>query len=308
MKFIFMGTPEFAIPTLEKLHELGEVALVVSQRDAKKGRGKKLLPSPVKARALELGLEVYTPENINSEESYQRLQSLEADFFVVAAYGQILKERILALPKEECINVHASLLPRFRGAAPIERSILLGEEKTGITIMRMEKGLDTGDISLQNFTEIADKNCGVLEQELAQMGATLMEQFLRQYEKGEISFQQQDGQLATYAEKIQKEDLLLEIEKEEGEALVRRIKAFAPHYGARISYQGQMLKIYDAAVIPYEGKEEPGTILPEKKRWLVKTVDGAIELLEVQAPGKKKMSASAFLLGNPLPKNTRLGD
>lgn len=308
MKFVFMGTPEFSVPTMEKLQELGDLALVVTQQDAPKGRGKKFSPSPVKVRALQLGLEVYTPKNINSEDSYKRLKDVQADFFVVAAYGQILKEEILHLPHRECINIHASLLPRFRGAAPIERSIMAGDERSGVTIMKMAKGLDAGDISLWQAISIGDKNAGELEIELSQMGASLLEKFLMEYERGAVTFQPQDSSLATYAEKITKKDLFLDFSNESSKELVRKIKGLSPHYGARVHYQGQVLKIFNAREVENESTIAPGTILASKKQLIVKTKDAALEIMEIQAPGKKRMKTQAFLLGNSLLENTKLGD
>lgn len=308
MRFVFMGTPKFAIPTMEKLHELGELALVITQKDARKGRGKKLHPSPVKERAIELDLEVYTPEDINSDEAYEKLREVQADFFVVAAYGQILKERILNLPNKYCINIHASLLPRFRGAAPIERAIMAGDTKSGVTIMKMAKGLDTGDMACKEEIFLKDLDAGALEKSLSIMGGNLLEEFIEDTKAGKESFVPQMEQDATYAEKITKDVLSLNFHKENSQELVNHILALSPHYGARIKYEDKILKIYRGRALADSTAKEPGTILKSKDQLIIKTLDGAIEILEIQAPGKRRMDIKDFLLGNQLQENSKLGD
>lgn len=303
-----MGTPEFAIPILERLHEQEEVVLVVTQQDARKGRGKKLHPSPIKKKALELGLEVFTPEDVNSLSSYERLQKAQGDLFVVAAYGQILTKGILDLPSRYSINVHGSLLPHYRGAAPIERAILAGEETTGITIMKMAEGLDAGDMALKKEIAIDEKNAGQLRTELSEIGGELLMEFIELMKNDQESFTAQNEKEATYAEKITKTDFPLLFEKENTKELVNHIRALSPDYGARINYKGKMLKIFDGKGLCENSQKEPGTIIRSKNQLIIKTLDGALEVLEIQAPGKRKMKIKDFLLGNQLQENTKIGD
>ena len=183
MKVIFMGTPDFAVPTLELLEKEHEVSLVITQPDRPKGRGKQMTPPPVKAKALELGIEVYQPESINTEESISKIKEISPDIIIVVAYGQVLNEEILNLPKYKCVNVHASLLPKYRGAAPLNWVIINGEEKSGITIMEMNKGLDTGDmISKREIAIDDDMTAGELHDELMHVGAELLIDTLKDIE------------------------------------------------------------------------------------------------------------------------------
>ena len=193
-----MGTPEFSVPILERLNKLGEVALVVSQEDKRKGRGKKFTKTPVKVKAEELGLEVFQPADINSPDAIEKLREVQADIIVVVAYGQILTQEIIDLPKKYIVNVHASLLPYLRGAAPINRAIMEGHDKTGVSLMKVERGLDAGPVSSVREIEIGDMNAGELEDKLAQMGADLLEEFVLEAGKGPVDFVDQDEDKKTY--------------------------------------------------------------------------------------------------------------
>lgn len=306
MKIVFMGTPDFAIPTLEKLNEISDVSLVVSQVDKKKGRGKKLLPPPVKEEAIKLGIEVFQPENINSQTSIEKLKNIQADIFVVVAYGQILSKEVLQIPKLYCINVHASLLPYLRGAAPINRAIIDGFEESGVSIMKMEEGLDSGDVALQKSLAIKDKNAYELENALAKMGAELIEEFLINLDKGTIQFKEQDHSKMTYAKKITKSTFNIEFSKT-SEEILNLIRGLDPYYGARAKYKDEIIKIFKAYNYDYIGREEPGTILDNNKKLIIKTGDGAISVEELQIPGKKRMDIKSFLLGHNFDKNERLG-
>lgn len=188
MKIVFMGTPEFSVMPLEAINKYHDIELVVTQEDRKKGRGKRLSPPEVKISAENLGLKVYQPGNINSEESIKMLKSIDADVFVVVAYGQILRKEILEMPKYGCINIHASLLPRLRGAAPINRAIIDGDSETGISIMKMNKGLDTGDVALSESMPIENLNSEELSVELSKLGSKLILKFLSDLENGNINY------------------------------------------------------------------------------------------------------------------------
>ncbi|MGI5949682.1 methionyl-tRNA formyltransferase [Peptoniphilus sp.] len=306
MKFIFMGTPEFAVPMLEKLNTLGDVDLVVSQEDKRKGRGKKLKETPVKIKAKELALEVFQPENVNSKESVEKLKSHEPDIIVVVAYGQLLTEEILQIPKRYIINIHASLLPKLRGAAPINRSIIEGFDKTGVSLMKVEKGLDTGAVSHVKEIEIDGMNAGELEDKLAILGSNLLEEFIKEAEVKEIEFIPQDDSQMTYAEKINKETLNLDFNKNSKE-VVNLIRGLSPKYGARFYYKDMLYKIYDACAIENKDDVEAGTILKAKDELVIKTLDGAISVKEVQAPGKRAMAISDFLRGNSFEEGYKLG-
>lgn len=306
MKFIFMGTPEFSVPILERLHKLGKVALVVSQEDKRKGRGKKFTKTPVKVKAEELGLEVYQPHDVNSEESIERLREVEADIIVVVAYGQILKREILDLPKKYIVNVHASLLPELRGAAPINRAIMEGKEKTGVSLMRVEEGLDSGAVSAVKEIDIKDMNAGELEDKLSLMGADLLEEFIREVEEDKVNFTPQDEDKKTYADKILKDDLLLNF-NDKSKNLVNKIRGLSPHYGAKFSYEDKLYKIFAAEEIENSSDKKVGTIIKSDKELIIKTLDGAISVKEIQAPGKRAMGIDDFLRGNKFEENYVIG-
>lgn len=306
MKFIFMGTPEFSVPILERLHKFGEVLLVVSQEDKRKGRGKKFTKTPVKVKAEELGLEVYQPHDINSEESIEKLREVEADIIVVVAYGQILKREILDLPKKYIVNVHASLLPELRGAAPINRAIMEGKEKTGVSLMRVEEGLDSGAVSAVKEIDIKDMNAGELEDKLSLMGADILEEFIKEVEEDRVNFTSQDEGKKTYADKILKDDLLLNF-NDKSKSLVNKIRGLSPHYGAKFSYEDKLYKIFAAEEIENSSDKKVGTIIKSDKELIIKTKDGAISVKEIQAPGKRAMKIDDFLRGNKFEENYVIG-
>ena len=306
MKFIFMGTPEFSVPILERLHKLGKVALVVSQEDKRKGRGKKFTKTPVKVKAEELELEVYQPHDVNSKESIEKLREIQADIIVVVAYGQILKREILDLPKKYIVNVHASLLPELRGAAPINRAIMEGKEKTGVSLMRVEEGLDSGAVSAVKEIDIKDMNAGELEDKLSLMGADLLEEFIREVEEDRVNFTPQVEGKKTYADKILKDDLLLNFNGK-SKNLVNKIRGLSPHYGAKFSYEDKLYKIFAAEEIENSSDKKVGTIIKSDKELIIKTLDGAISVKEIQAPGKRAMRIDDFLRGNKFEENYVIG-
>ncbi len=298
-----MGTPEFSVP---RLNSLGEVALVVSQEDKRKGRGKKVTKTPVKIKAEELGLEVYQPQDINSSDSIEILKEIGADIIVVVAYGQILKREIIDLPKKYIVNVHASLLPEFRGAAPINRVIMEGKEVTGVSLMRVEEGLDSGAVSAVKEIKIGEMNAGDLEDKLSLMGADLLEEFIKEVEEDKVKFVSQDESKKTYANKILKDDLILDF-RDNSKKLVNIIRGLSPHYGAKFSYEDKIYKIFDAEVVECSSDKVAGTILKSDSELLIKSGDGAISVKEIQAPGKRAMKIDDFLRGNKFEENYLIG-
>ncbi|SHH44100.1 methionyl-tRNA formyltransferase [Anaerosphaera aminiphila DSM 21120] len=307
MKIIFMGTPEIAVPVLETLSESYDVELVVTMQDRKKGRGKKLLPPPVKEKAIELGLEVYQPENINSEESVKFLKSKDADLFVVIAYGQILKEEVLKIPKLYPINIHASILPKLRGAAPINRAIIQGDKISGVSIMKMERGLDTGDVALCEEIEIPNLNAEELEIEISKLGSKLIVKFIEELESGEITFQKQDSTLATYAEKIDKFTGYIDFNTMKSGEIINLVRGLYKKPAASTVYKTERFKILRATQIEDNTSAVPGEIIESNKNLIVKTLDGAIEILEVQFPGKRIMNIEEYLAGNSFEVGSILG-
>lgn len=306
MKFIFMGTPEFSVPILKRLNKLGDVALVVSQEDKRKGRGKKFTKTPVKVKAEDLGLEVFQPGDINSKEAIDKLREVQADIIVVVAYGQILTQEIIDLPEKYIVNVHASLLPYLRGAAPINRAIMEGHNKTGVSLMKVERGLDAGPVSSVREIEIGGMNAGELEDKLAQMGADLLEEFILEAEKGPVEFVDQDENKKTYANKILKDDLNLYF-NESSKNIVNKIKGLSPQYGLRFKYDDKFYKIYKAEEFDDNSNKKPGTIIKSDKDLIIKTSDGAISVKEIQAPGKRAMGIDDFLRGNKFEENYVIG-
>lgn len=300
MRTVFFGTPEFALPALELLNRETELELVVTQKDRKKGRGKKFQPSPVKEKAEELGVPIFQPARVNDEEALEVLRKQEADLFVVVAYGQILSERLIDIPKRHIVNIHSSLLPKYRGAAPMQWAILNGETTTGVSLMQVEKGLDSGPVYAMRETEVADKNFGEIHDELAVMGADLLKTLIDALKKGEVVFKEQDEASASYAPKIDEELLTLDTSALSAEDFVRKVRAFSPQPGAHLNFQGERLKIYEAKVI-----DEPlqtGTFVATKKNLILGTEEGAVSVREIQRPGKKRMPIASYLAGAHLPE------
>jgi len=296
-----MGTPDFAVPSLNKLIEMGhEVALVVTQPDRPRSRGMKLTPCPVKECALNNNIEVVSPERIKTdEEFYELYKSLEPDLAVVVAFGQILPKRILDVPKLGSINVHGSLLPKYRGAAPIQWSVINGDKVTGITTMFMDVGMDTGDIILKEETEIgANETAGELFDRLAIMGAEVLEKTIKLFEERNVPRQKQpDG--ATYAPMLSKEIANIDFSKT-SEEIVSLVKGLNPWPVAYTILNGIKFKVYKVEVCEYKGK--PGEIIKSdcKEGLIVGTQNGSIELVEIQPENKKRMLAKAYLVGNKI--------
>lgn len=309
MKVVFMGTPEFAVPTLQALIDHHQVAAVVTQPDRQRGRGKKVQFSPVKEKAAEYKIPVLQPEKARDEEFIQELETIAPDVIVVVAYGQILPERILNLPKYGCINVHGSLLPKYRGAAPIQWAVLNGEEKTGITTMYMEKGLDTGDM-IDKAEVVLDpkETAGSLHDKLMNLGADLLLETLDKLEKGTIVRTKQDDSQSCYAKMLSKEMGRMDFSRSAKE-LEQWIRGMNPWPSAYTTMNGKTLKIWDADVVSYEGSKEPGTVVKVTKDTIIVAAgEGALALKEIQLAGKKRMPVQAFLLGSSVETGIRLGD
>jgi methionyl-tRNA formyltransferase len=300
MRIVFMGTPAFAVPTLMALHEAGhQLAAAYTQPPRPAGRGKQLQVSPVQAAAEGLGIEVRHPETLRDLEPQADFLALEPDVAVVAAYGLMLPQPILQGPPHGCLNVLASLLPRWRGAAPIQRAILAGDHVTGVTIMQMERGLDTGPMLASARVPIEDKTSGELHAELAEIGARLMVETLAQLDQLKPEPQPELG--ATYAPKIDKAEARIDWSRP-AELIEREVRAFAPFPGAWFELDGERIKLLKARVIGVNGA--PGTVLDEALT--VACGDAAIRPLTMQRAGKPAMSAEEFLRGRPVPMGTVL--
>lgn len=313
MKIIFMGTPDFSVGPLEALIEAGhEILLVVTQPDKKKGRGKEVQFPPVKECALKHGIEVFQPVKIKTEESVNKLREYDADVFVVVAFGQLLSQEILDMPKYGCVNIHASLLPKYRGAAPIQRVIIDGETETGVTIMQMDIGVDTGDMMLKEAVTIDEKETGeTLHDKLSAVGSSLIVKALDLLEKDEIIFEKQDDSLSCYAKMLNKElghidwnQSAVEIER-----LIRGLNSWPSAYTA---FQGKTLKLWEADVRNQEdGASQaitPGTVVDVTKEEIVVACgNGMLVLKELQLEGKKRMTTKEFLLGRSMEIGTVLG-
>lgn len=309
MKVIFMGTPDFAVGTLNALAEAGhEVVLAVTQPDKPKGRGKAVQFPPVKEAALARGIEVYQPRRVRDAECVEYLRGYRPDIIVVAAFGQILPKEILEMPLYGCVNVHASLLPKYRGASPIQWAVINGERVSGVTIMRMDEGLDTGDMILQEEVELAAKETGgSLFERLSVVGASLCVRALGQIADGTAVYTPQDHTQATLTKMIRKQFGRIDWEKpaKELECLIRGLN---PWPSAYTIFHGKTFKIWDADVLAGDGDAAAGTVTDvEKAGVCVQTGDGILKLREVQLEGKKRMPCDAFLRGYPVEAGERLG-
>ena len=308
MHIIFAGTPEFARVALTALHAAGHtVAAVLTQPDRPAGRGMKLKASPVKQEALRLGLPVLQPASLKTPEAQDALSALNADLMVVAAYGLILPQTVLDIPRHGCLNIHASLLPRWRGAAPIQRAILAGDAQTGITIMQMDAGLDTGAMLQRNAIPIAPDDTGAsLHDKLATLGGQTIIAVLDQMSKGALAPIPQPDEGACYATKISKAEATLDFNRPATE-LARAVRAYNPAPGATTQLHGTLLKIWSAHVTDHCGV--PGKVIAAGAHGIVVACgEGALCITEVQPAGGKRQSVSQFLAGHPLSSNTQFGN
>ena len=305
MNIVFMGTPEFAVPCLQKLLDAGyPVTGVFTQPDKPKGRGYKLLPPPVKELALQYHIPVYQPATLKSDEAFAALQSCAPDLIVVVAYGKLLPKRVLELPRHGCINVHASLLPKYRGAGPIQWAVLNGEAETGVTTMRMAEGLDTGDMLEQSRTPIGEnETADELYTRLSHIGADTLLTTLRKLENDALLRTPQQDALSSYAPMLDKSLCPIDFTKD-ARAVHNQIRGLSSWPAAQTTYKGKRLKVYESRLVPMDG--EPGTVLDPKK-FIVACGKGAVQLLSVQYEGGKRMPADAFLRGRPAEKGEKLG-
>jgi len=308
-RVIFMGTPDFAVPTLKGLIGHGHrVLAVVTQPDRPKGRGKKLAASPVKEVALEHGIEVFQPEKASDDLFCSRIKAKAPDLIVVVAFGQILREKVLGLPRWGVINIHASLLPSLRGAAPIQWTILNDETKTGLTVMHMDEGMDTGPILFQEeIPVLKDETAGHLHDRLAVMAGELMARSLERLSGNILKPVPQDHAKATYAPKITK-DLSLVDWKEDAAKVSARIRGMDPRPGAYTLWEGQAIKLFASTVIDANRVEGlPGQVMGLKDGCLViGTGRGVVGVRDLQYPGRSRLSAKEFLRGHPLPEGAVL--
>ncbi len=308
IRIIFMGTPDFAVPALKALHKSGyEVVLVVTQPDRPKGRGRKLCPPPVKEAAIDLGYDVIQPVSIRTGEFADSILKLKPDIFVVVAFGHILPKNILALPKIGAINIHASLLPKYRGAAPIQWAIINRETETGVTTMFMDEGMDTGDVLLSSKIKIApDDTSASLHDRLADLGADLLIRTLQTLEAGTLNPLPQDHTKAGNAPLLKKSDGHIDW-KMPAEALEAFIRGMTPWPGVFTFYRNRRLKIYKARPILTDVAESPGTVVkgfPDEL--LVATGKGALSVLEIQGASGKRLLIKDFLQGCKMPPGTIL--
>lgn len=300
-----MGTPEFAVKPLIKLDENFDVVLVVTNEDKSSGRGKKITMPPVKVEAQNRNIEVFQPKNINSEESLEKLRSYNADLIVVCAYGKLLKEGILNLTGTNPVNIHASILPRLRGASPINYAIINGDLEAGVSIMKVEKGLDTGDYSLVGRTKIERKNVEELEEELSEIGADLIVEFVKKFEKNEIIWTIQNDDNSTYAPKIEPSLGHINFETMDKNYIERLSRGLSKRSGVSILYKGNRIKLSDIEVS--DGIGRPGEVIYTGDFLEIATIDGSIKARSLQWPGKSMMKASDFFRGRIIERGTILG-
>ncbi|MBV9085630.1 MAG: methionyl-tRNA formyltransferase [Acidobacteriaceae bacterium] len=308
MRTVFLGTPEFAVPSLNALVSAGhDIIAVFTQPDRPKGRGGQLAASPVKIAASSLRVPIYQPERIRRPENVELLRNFEPEMMVVVGYGQIIPQAIIDIPARGILNVHASLLPKYRGAAPIQWAIANGETETGVTIMQIDAGLDTGDMLLKETLAIgADETAPELSARLAPAGASLLIRAIEQIRNGTGARQKQEAE-ATFAPILKKEDGVIDWRRP-AQQIYNRLRAFTPWPGAYTSFQGQQLSVLRAGMAPRMNLA-PGSLHIEQRRLFAGAGDNtALELLEVQLAGKKRMTAEAFVNGYRPPDGTRLGE
>lgn len=312
MKIIFMGTPEFSVGTLHALTEAGhEVVLAVTQPDKPKGRGKEMQFPPVKEAALKAGIEVFQPKKIREKECVEKLKTYGADIMVVIAFGQILPKEILHMTPYGCVNVHASLLPKYRGAAPIQWAVIDGEEKSGVTTMQMDEGLDTGDMLLKTEIILDEKETGgSLHDKLAKAGASLCVETLRRLEEGSIKPQKQGESPTAYAKMLDKK--MGEINWHSSAVSIERlIRGLNPWPSAYTTWKKKTMKLWEAQAVcgkEYEHAACGEIVAVAKDDFTVKTGEGCLVIKELQIPGKKRMDAGAFLRGYQIEEGELLGN
>ncbi len=296
MKIIFAGTPDFAVPALQMLLDsIHEIVAVYTQPDRPAGRGRKLQPGPVKKLAMSAGLPVFQPVNLKQAADIAQLKVLDADLMVVVAYGLILSQTVLDIPKLGCINIHGSLLPRWRGAAPINRAIMAGDKETGITIMRVVKQLDAGDMLYKSVCLIGEhETASELHDRMKVMGAKGLRETLMLMEKHQLNPEKQEETLVTYAHKLEKSEAELDWTRPAAD-LARQVRGLNAWPVAQTILDGKVMRVWQAEVIAGNSRFKPGTILNDEKHIDVATGEGVLRLLEIQLPGKKRTQVSDFL-------------
>lgn len=306
MNIVFMGTPEFALPTLKALHHSSHsIQAVITQPDKPKGRGQKLIVSPIKQYALDSNLPILQPKTVNAPEFIDSLMQNRPDIIIVVAFGQILSETFLKIPKRFCINLHSSLLPKYRGAAPIHRSILKGDTRTGVTTMIMDKGMDTGDILLMQETPVHETdNAQTLHDTLSEMGGALVLETLKRLEENTLLPVPQDHSQATYAGKLKKEEGLIHWEQS-ATTLFNQVRGLTPWPGSYTLFNKKRLRIIKAEVATGSPDDKPGQVARVTDMGIeVGTGDGRLVITELQPEGKKSMSAKSFLAGHKIEQGT----
>ena len=310
MKVIYMGTPDFAVPCLERLikEEQYDVVCVVTQPDKPRGRKQEMTPSEVKVCALEHGIEVYQPQTLRTQEAYDYLRTFEPDYIIVAAYGKILPKNILDLPRYACINVHGSLLPKYRGAAPIQRSVLAGDKVTGVTTMLMGEGLDTGDMLLKYEYEIdINATSGEVFDALAMASPDLLIEKMEKFTKGEIVPEKQDEAQATHAAMLSKEEAVIDWNRSALE-IHNTIRGMAPWPVAYTGYKGKKLKIFTSYLTDEKTSLPAGKLKEDKNKISVACGDGMLlEIASLQLEGGKRLEAKQFLAGHPITADSQFG-
>lgn len=309
MKVIYMGTPLFSLAPLKALKDHGfDIAMLITQPDRRRGRKMQITYSELKTYALENGIEVFQPEDVNSDESIAKIKDTEADVIVVASYGQIIKEEILYMKKYHSVNIHASLLPKYRGAAPVQAAIINEDEVTGITLMKMAKGLDTGNILMTREIAIADDDkADTLTMKLSNLGAEMIVEYLSGLDALDEGSPQDDAK-SSYVKMIKKEDAFIDF-SESASKIEHTIRAMQPWPVAFTTYKGNNMKIFKADIVKDNSDKKAGTILNVNEDGiLVKCKDDAIIISEVQMPNKKRMKVSDYIRGNKIEIGERLGD
>ncbi len=308
LNVIFMGTPDFAVPSLNALNDYGcAVPMVVTRTDRPKGRGQKMLPPPVKVAATKLDFTVFQPETVNTDKFYKKILQIHPDLLVVVAFGHIIPKKILEIPIYGAINIHASLLPKYRGPAPIQRAIINGEAETGVTTMLMDKGLDTGEILLTSTVSIhPDDTAETLHDRLADVGANLLKKTLTRIENKTLKPIPQEHARATYAPMLKKKDGHIDWTLSANQ-IERFVRGMTPWPGAYTFYGNKRLKIFKAALKSTINAEPPGTVTKGFSNELrVATGDGVLSILEIQGSSGKRLVVSDFLRGNSIPVGTVL--
>ncbi len=310
LRIVFMGSPDFAVPALEQVIEHHRVVLVVTRPDKPKGRGKRVVSPPVKVVAEAAGVPVAQPKSVKGKKFRARLAEVSADVGVVVAYGKILPPAVLEAFPHGCLNIHASLLPKYRGAAPIQWALIEGETETGVTIMRLDEGMDTGPALLERRVPISpEDNAGTLSERLSALGAEMLLEALERIENGSAVFREQKHDAATYAPMLAKEDGIVDW-NQAAEAVANRIRGVDPWPGAVTTLDGQPLKLFAASLTPGDDANdaEPGQVVAVDEQGLhIACRQGVCVVSEVQAAGRKRMAARAFVAGRPIPVGTRLG-